>query len=452
MLIDPFQLGRWLNVRKLTPTQLATQAGMSDAEVLNILAGGTTTISYERGLLLASALDVAPTQLTASETPGPSVIVMTAADLRATCRPIQRDGIHFYNYYSMASPFGRVAPVILDILCPADRRPQLNNGHLEPAITINLGPGDIHGRWADEITSDSWRLMAANNGDLGWICGDSYVEPSFCPHSYALASERSTRIISYTGQSYLADLLSELNHWSPAAFDTFVDDVGSGEPAALLRSILRRLGFTVATASNIADTSSERLKKWLDGDYDSMSPQDLRSLGEKLGFDYRIILPAPRHHEALGLTYCSIAQSKASVRTFAAYQVASMATASHLPGLCGLFMFICSRKKPGPAQLDLINNAEAHYMILDGEATLAWEGGDGSCVEAQLASDGTAWVAPYVRHGWTGEAAVVQLSSGRHVSYHEQLELTNTFGAEATLRRGWRDRRDWGYDNVVGPS
>ncbi len=452
MLVDSFQLGRWLNVRKLTPRQFAAQVGMSDPELRDLLDGTATAIPDDRVLRLAAALGIVPTQLANGATRELSVIVMTAAELLATCRPIQRDGIHFYNYYSMAGPPGHVAPVILDILCPAGRAPQLNNGHLEPAITVNLGPGDIHGRWAEDLTSDSWRVMAANRDDQGWICGDSYVEPSFCPHSYALASEQPARIISYTGQSHLADLLCELNHWTPAAFEAFIDDIGSGEPAALLRSILRRHGFTAAAAADATDTSCERLKRWLAGGYDALSLKDLRGLGERLGFDYRILLPSPRHHEELGLTYCSIEQSKASVRTFATYKVASMASASHLPSLCGLFMMICSRKTTGRATLDLVDSTETHYMVFDGEATLAWDLPDGSDVEAQLATNSTAWVAPYVRHGWTGEATVIRLSSGRHVSYLDQLELTNTFGAEATLRRGWRDRRGWGYDDAAGSS
>lgn len=452
MHVDSFQLGRWLNARKLTSERLATRAGMSSPELRDLLDGTVTAIPDDRAVRLAAALGVAPAQLANGATHELSVIVMTAAELRATCRPIQRDGIHFYNYYSMAGPPGHVAPVILDILCPAGRAPQLNNGHLEPAITVNLGPGDIYGRWAEDLTSDSWRVMAANRDDRAWICGDSYVEPSFCPHSYSLASERPARIISYTGQSYLADLLSELNHWTPAAFEAFIDDIGSGEPAVLLRSILRRHGFTAATAADATDSSREGLKRWLAGRYDALSLRDLRSLGERLGFDYRILLPAPRHHEELGLTYCSIEQSRASVRTFATYKVASMASASHLPGLCGLFMMIRSGKATGRATLDIVDSTETHYMVLDGEATLAWDLPDGSDGEAQLATDGTAWVAPYVRHGWTGDATVIRLSSGRHVSYLDQLELTNTFSAEATLRRGWRDRRGWGYDDAAGSS
>ena len=69
----------------------------------------------------------------------------------STKRPIKRDGIHFYNYYTLPSPQGFKSPVILDILCPHYKVPKLNNGHLEQAITVNLGPGDIYGRWGENI-------------------------------------------------------------------------------------------------------------------------------------------------------------------------------------------------------------------------------------------------------------------------------------------------------------
>ena len=78
-------------------------------------------------------------------------IHMSRADIEATRRAVHRDGIHFYNYYNLPAPKGQVARVILDILCPAERLPAQNNGHLEPAITINLGPGHINGLWGDEV-------------------------------------------------------------------------------------------------------------------------------------------------------------------------------------------------------------------------------------------------------------------------------------------------------------
>ena len=75
----------------------------------------------------------------------PDYIIWKKNYILATKRPIKRDGIHFYNYYSLPCPNSYKSPVILDILCPKKKIPKLNNGHLEQAITVVLGPGDIFG-------------------------------------------------------------------------------------------------------------------------------------------------------------------------------------------------------------------------------------------------------------------------------------------------------------------
>ena len=71
--------------------------------------------------------------------------------IEKTKRPINRGGIHFYNYYTLPSPHGYVAPVLIDILCPKNKMPTLNNRHLEPAITVSLGPNDIYARFAKNL-------------------------------------------------------------------------------------------------------------------------------------------------------------------------------------------------------------------------------------------------------------------------------------------------------------
>ena len=35
---------------------------------------------------------------------------------------------------------------------PKEKMPTLNNGHLEPAITVSLGPNDIYARFAKRKT------------------------------------------------------------------------------------------------------------------------------------------------------------------------------------------------------------------------------------------------------------------------------------------------------------
>ncbi|MGJ3259934.1 MAG: hypothetical protein ACFE0S_10050 [Rhodospirillales bacterium] len=114
----------------------------------------------------------------------------------ATKRKVNRGGFHFYNYYTLLNPKGYVAPVLFDILCPKDREPVQNNGHLEPAITINLGPHYIYRIWGDRSKEDARHQFNTNKSkEHDWIIGDSYVEPPYQPHSYSLAEDGPAQIL-----------------------------------------------------------------------------------------------------------------------------------------------------------------------------------------------------------------------------------------------------------------
>jgi len=450
MKADRFKIMHWMNIRKTTPDRVAAAAGLEPDTLAALLAGDTDELSVATAGELASALRIAMDQLTRPDTEQPVAVVMTAEQLHATRRPIQRAGIHFYNYYTMAAPAGRVAPVILDILCPAGTLPTLNNGHLEPAITINLGPGDIHGRWGEELRPDTWQVLAANPaGPDAWIVGDSYVEPSYCPHTYGLAGEAPARIVSYTGAANLTRLLDEANTWSPKAFDALVADWSGPHPAAgALGAILRRRGHDAETAGKAADVPADAIERFCAGDPDALSQDELRALAGALGFDHRVLIEPVRRRDAAGKTCATVADSRASIRSFAGYTVASVASAPGLPDLVGLFMAVDRPVDPSLPEdaLDLCDHGESHYLVTDGEVVLRWREADGTVSIAELGPDCTAWIAPYVEHGWTSTGSLIKLGSGEHLGYQDQIELTNTFAPAATLRRGRHDAIGWGYE------
>ena len=116
--LDPVKLVHWMNIRKVTWDHLATHL---DAEPADLRA----RLRYQSGSprqgeieAVATFLNVDPTLISAKTKARPAILLMRAAELRASCRAVQRDGIHFYNYYSLPVPAGSVGPVILDILCP----------------------------------------------------------------------------------------------------------------------------------------------------------------------------------------------------------------------------------------------------------------------------------------------------------------------------------------------
>ncbi|MFF3570928.1 histidine kinase [Nocardia jiangxiensis] len=442
VLLDTFKVVHWMNARKITGHQLAARLTIDDGEFGRLLAADEVDVPDEFAELLAGQLEIELSQLSGG-TVKDLVVIRTAAEMRATCRAVPRDGIHFYNYYTMAAPTGKVAPVVLDILCPADRLPALNNGHLEPAITVNLGPGDINGRWGTELTEATWQRMRAGTSAVPWVAGDSYVEPSFCPHTYSLATDVPARIISYTGVSGLEALVAETNTWSDHAFDTMAESVSDGSPAAILRSLLARRGHDVTSLAKETGIPHERLAAVAD-----LTLDELRTVAGVLATDYRVLLPPMRAYDEVGKTFCSVDSSVASIRPFHDYEVASLAAAPHLPDLTGLYVRI-DNDTPAPV-LDLCDLGETHYFVLDGEITLWWrQDGDG-IGSARLTADGSAWVSPFVAHGWSGSGSVVKLGSGKHMSYLDYLELSNTFQARQVLRRGRRDRLGWGYDAQDG--
>ncbi len=437
MTPDRFRLMHWMNARKTTPELLGAE-GVDTAVLTAVLDGSRTEIPQAQFTALCTALRVTPEQIAAREDTAPVAIVQSAQDMHATRRPIQRAGIHFYNYYTMAAPPGRVAPVILDILCPADTLPTLNNGHLEPAITINLGPGRIHGRWAAELDDVTWRVLEP---------GDSYVEPSYCPHTYGLVDDTPARIVSYTGVSNLARLLDETNVWQDPAAEAMLTDLDA-VPAvsAILRAALRRRACDADGAGRLAGVSAEHISAFCDGKTDSLTLDELRELGAALGFDFRTLIEPVRRRDALGKTHLTAAQSRASTRTFASYTAASAAMTPELPDLIGVFLTV-----DGEADgLDLCDHGENHYLVTEGEPTLRWQEPDGTVADAVLGPDGTAWLAPFVAHSWSGSGSVIKLGSGDHLGYLDQIELTNTFDPVATLRRGRRDAHGWGYEPSKG--
>ncbi|MBF6327721.1 histidine kinase [Nocardia transvalensis] len=439
MRVDNYKVVHWLNVRKMTTGQIAAAVGLDHEQLTKLLAPSDDEWPDDIADAVALALQVTPEQLVSSGRCDLTVLVRTAEDLRDTRRPIQRDGIHFYNYYTMAAPPGAVAPVILDILCPADRVPALNNGHLEPAITINLGPGDIHGRWGAELGDATWQVIETNSGEDEWIVGDSYVEPSYCPHSYSLAGTDPARIVSYTGRSALAGLLEDINDWSDPAASAMLGWLGeSSTPQKVANLLLARRGHTIASAATSLGVSDFDLVAAID----EGSVELLRELGTRLGFDYRLLMRPATRHDPVGKTFKNIEQCRREIRTFQGYQVTSMASAPHLPDLTGLFMRVT-----GDTGGILSEPAETHYLVTAGSPTLHWARADGREGRTELGVDASAWVAPFVTHRWSGEGALIKLGSGRHLGYLDLYELTNTYAAAATVRRGRRDGRGWGYDS-----
>ncbi|KJK51584.1 hypothetical protein UK23_06310 [Lentzea aerocolonigenes] len=440
--IGSVKLMRWLNARKLTVSAFSAAIGVDAAQVEAGLGGDV--LRWEPGLATraAEALDVGVEQLAvvpAAET----AVHLSAAASRAGSRVVRRGGIDFYVYYSLAGPRGQVAPVILDILCPPGRLPELNRGHLEPAITVNLGPGDINGRWGEELTGDTWSVLAANTGEDRWITGDSYVEPSFCPHTYSLVGDEPARILSYTGASPLAGLVDRADTWPAESFAALLDDVGERlEPAGILAQAMRRRAFDVKTLCSAAGVDERSVGDFLGG-ADSLDLAALRRGGATVHCDYRLLLPVDVVRDGVGKSSRTIQESKDSIRSFGEYVVADLAGSPSAPDLLGTFLLV-DRAEHGELT-DLRDQAATFYLVTSGTATAHWWTG-GEVRRQELGQWDSLWIGPGVAHGFTGQAGLLRMGDASSYSYADTLELTNTYRPAWTLGRARHDRQGWGYD------
>ena len=145
-MIDKIKLNHWLNIRKTTLSVLNEK--LRRYSNFKIDLENLESVSENSAKIISQVLDIDLNEIIKTEEV-PNYIIKTKAQINQTKRPIQRGGIHYYNYYTLPSPKLR-CPVLIDILCPKEKC-YSNNGHLEPAITVSLGPNDIYARFAKKI-------------------------------------------------------------------------------------------------------------------------------------------------------------------------------------------------------------------------------------------------------------------------------------------------------------
>jgi 2-hydroxyethylphosphonate dioxygenase len=442
--IDPVKLMRWLNVRKLTVSAFGTAVDIDPSRLDADLRSSVLVWDTDFAHRASSVLDIDIDQLAVK--PGlRAAVYRSAAESVAQRQTVRRDGIDFYNYYTLAGPHGQVAPVVLDILCPPDRLPALNRGHLEPAITVNLGPGDINGRWGEDLTPDTWSVLSANSGRDSWICGDSYVEPSFCPHTYSLTGPEPARILSFTGTSPLAGIVERTDAWPAESFAALHEDLGDElAPAAILRQAMRRRAYDVKSLCAAAGVDAPAVEDFLRGERHALDLAALRRIGTTIRYDYRLLLAAEVARDSVGKTSFTIEESRASIRSHAGYTVADMAGSPATPDLLGQFLLV-DRTETDDV-VDLRDPPATLYLVTEGSATARWRGPGGELSHQDLGRWDSLWIGPNVAHGFSGRAGLLRMSDASAFPYTDILELSNTYHPAQTLGRARQDRQGWGYD------
>ena len=430
IIIDFIKLNHWLNARKIT-TKLIDKKQKTLAKKLSLKKN--FSISPRELNFINTDLSI-PTEKIEVQNKIPDYILWTKSKIDKTKRPINRDGIHFYNYYSLPIPNGFVGPVILDILCPKNKLPKLNNGHLEQAITINLGNSDIYGRWGKKKNKLNFSKIKYNNSSKNpWIIGDTYVEPTYCPHSYSRATEYNSQILSYTVKSPLEKFIKNLNNWSKSNYENLIKNIKSKNPrVSILKLYLDNKGVDLKYLSQKIKVKVKTLEQILNNKSVLIKTCRLLKINPDLFNNIQYT-----SEDSIGKTYLSYKDSFKTIRKYKSYTIASMASSERYSDLFGYFIKVSGSKKVK----DLCDFASSHYLITDGEFNFNI---DNKTIKVKKGD--AIWMSSFKSHGFSGKGSLLKISNGECVDSSDLREILNIYKPVETLKRSYKDRISWGYE------
>ncbi|MDA9136517.1 hypothetical protein N9J29_00135 [Candidatus Pelagibacter sp.] len=430
IMIDIIKLNHWLNARKIT-SQFIKLKQVSLSKKLKLKKN--FNISSKELFFINTKLLI-PTEKVALQKKIPDYIYWSKTKIEKTKRPIKRDGIHFYNYYSLPIPDGFVGPVILDILCPKDKLPQLNNGHLEQAITINLGNSDIYGRWGKVKNKTNFSKIRFNNSSVNsWIIGDTYVEPTYCPHSYSRATDYNSQILSYTAKSPLEKLIKNLNNWSNKNYKSLMNNIQFKDiRTSILNFYLNNQGISIkylAKSINFKISNISQIIK---------NKKILSKTCKFLKIDPNLLDKKNYSSEdTIGKTYLPYKESFKTIRKYKSYTIASMASSERYTDLFGYFIKVSKKKKVK----DLSDYASSHYLITSGNFYLNIDN-----KKIKIKKGDAIWMSSFKLHGFSGSGSLLKISNGENLDTADLSEMLNLYNPKKTLERSYKDKISWGYE------
>ena len=112
--VDRVKLNHWLNIRK---TSLDVLNRRLEKLVNYEITFDNLNQLDEHAIDQIAKILAIPRDFILYQSEVPAYIYNTKEEILKTKRPIKRGGIHYYNYYTLPSPKGYVAPVLIDILC-----------------------------------------------------------------------------------------------------------------------------------------------------------------------------------------------------------------------------------------------------------------------------------------------------------------------------------------------
>ena len=436
--IDILKLNHWLNARKIT---LPIIKKKNNKLYKKIKINKNFSASNKELNFLTDYLNIQKEDINL-KSKLPDYIFYSKKKILSTRRPINRDGIHFYNYYTLPSPIGFKSPVILDILCPHNKLPKLNNGHLEHAITINLGPGNIYGRWGKNVNKkENFSVIKSNKKKHKWIVGDTYIEPTYLPHTYSLVDKTSSQILSYTAKSQLQKFVENSNLWPENSYKNFMKSVTkNGQKVSFLKSFLNSRGIDKEYISKKLKLSKIKVNNFLNLEKinDNKNKNILTKICKIISVDPEIFYEKKFKEDNVGKTYTSYNDSIKTIRNYKSYMVSSMSSSERYPDLFGIFMKVFRAKKIK----DLIYYASTHYLATSGKMKFYINN-----KSYKFNSGDSIWISPYTEHGFSGKGSLIKISNGECLDYQDIYEINKIYNYKNILKRIHKDNLNWGYEN-----
>lgn len=440
MSIDKIKFNRWLNIRKTTINQLNKD--------LNSKLNFKITFDNCHGIddyaidVISKYLEISEEKIKTKQLT-PVFLYQSKNDIDKSKRPIQKDGIHFYNYYTLPTPKGYVAPVLLDIMCPKDKLPKLNNGHLEPAITISMGPGDIYARFGEKLKKDTWKKFRINHDPkTNWIIGSSYFEPSLCKHSYSRTTEKLGRIISYTTRSNIEELLNEkLND------NSYKNLINANKNKKINKTLLKleieTKGYSVKFLADKMNLPFNKIENYFKKSNSYLEKKYINKICKLINSDPNLFLEKKHKEDSVGKLYFDYKDSIKTIRNFKSYKVASIANSKRFPDLSGYFMKVFNKKNI--FLNDIFDSKCSHYFITKGKMNVHIKS-EKKKITKQIKEGDCLWLSGFTYHGFTGDGALLKISDGQNINYLEKKDLTNTYNLNDVLKKTRGDMQNWGYD------
>ena len=438
--IDKIKLNHWLNIRKTTVDVLNEML----SKHLNFSLSFDNLDKLDEHAIekIAEVLSIPKNNIIKNEEV-PDFVFNSKKQIEKTKRPIRRGGIHYYNYYTLPSPKGYVAPVLIDILCPKNKMPVLNNGHLEPAITVSLGPNDIYARFAKKINKNTFVKFRVNSDPkTDWVVGSNYYEPSYCLHTYSRATDGPGKILSYTTKSYIEGLFG--NKLNENSFNYLKKNLNIKKPnrTFLFQDIINK-GYDLNYISKKTKINQKKLENYFSKNKKNLSLKDITKICKIINSNPSDYVDREFKQDPVGKYYYDYKDSIKTIRKFKSYKVASIACSARAPDLTGYFIKVDNKTRNSVT--DIVDSNCSHYLVTKGK--VKFFSIDNKKINKINMSEGDSiWVASYIKHGFSGSGALIKISDGQNFNYLEKIDLINTYNLKMTLARGRKDKVNWGYD------